>query len=124
MSASPLPAPFLVHSNRDPRSRAVSPPDAQSRGPRLVRRRPDRNQGRALEVLGHALEYLVDTRMFVLREPNSKADGESIQILSRCSREVFSTCVEVVPLRQRLKAWLGQHLFGGLHSLGDAANKA
>ncbi len=115
MSASPMPTPFLVPSPTRVSSNkvvALPLPHTKERA-RLVHRRPDRQQGQALEVLGHALEYLVDTRMFVYREPNTKADAEAIHILSRCSRELFATCAEVVPLRQRVKTWLAETLHVG-----------
>ncbi len=125
MSASPMLTPFLVpHPGRSQSNVVAMPKAASAERARLVRRRPTREQGQGLEVLGHALEYLVDTRMFVYREPNTKADAEAIHILSRCSREVFATCAEVVPVRQRVKAWLAEtfHL-GALSGLGEPAGR-
>ncbi len=75
---------------------------------RFVRRRADRVQGRSLEILGHAIEYLVDTRMFVLEPEAAKAEREAVQILMRLSRTVFSECEEVVTLGDRLAAWWRQ----------------
>ncbi len=59
---------------------------------RLVRRRPSRLQGRSLEVLGHAVEYLVDSRMFVVDAAKAKTEREAVQILMRLSRMVFLEC--------------------------------
>ncbi len=65
---------------------------------RPVRRRGSLQQGRALEALGHAVEYLVDSRMFLVQQTDSKADQEALRILMRLSREVFMECPEVVTL--------------------------
>lgn len=72
----------------------------------VIRRRPTPFQGRALEKLGHAMEYLVDSRMALIGEPATKADAEAVDILMRLSRCVFSECEEIVPIGRRLKAWL------------------
>jgi hypothetical protein len=64
---------------------------------RVIRRRPTRSQGQALESLGHAIEYLVDSRMHRDRGLSSSADGEAEQIIMRLNREVFAECAEVAP---------------------------
>ena len=79
------------------------------RGP-SVRRRGSIEQGRALETLGHAVEYLIDSRMFQLGEVNQRDENEAVQILMRMSRAVFEECPEVVPIRQRLKRWFVDHV--------------
>lgn len=76
-----------------------------------VRRRGSQEQGRALESLGHAVEYLVDSGLFLRDERNQRDEHEAIQILMRLSRAVFAECPEVVPLRRRLEAW-GERLTG------------
>jgi len=65
----------------------------------------------ALEKLGHAIEYLVDSRLAIIHdlpdELTARADAEATQILMRLSRAVFAECAEIVPLRRRLWAWFG-----------------
>jgi hypothetical protein len=73
---------------------------------RVIRRRPSQAQGQALEKLGRAIEYLVDSRMALIDEPTTRADAEALDILMRLSRGVFSECEEIVPVRQRLKSWI------------------
>ncbi len=73
-----------------------------------VRRRTTPQQGRAREVLGHAIEYLVDSRLFETWE--SPADAEAVQLLMGCSREVFANCVEVMPWHQRVQRALARRL--------------
>jgi len=75
-----------------------------------VRRRANMQQGRALETLAHAIEYLVDSRMFLVNEPARRADGEAIQVLARLGHEVFATCAEVVSIRRRVKRWVVERL--------------
>ena len=92
----------------------VSAVQVRSRGPRKVLRRGTAEQGRALEMLGHAVEYLVDSR---LRLGTSEYSDElAVQILMRLSREVFAECPEIVPLRTRAGNWL-RRLFWPRRSL-------
>jgi hypothetical protein len=76
----------------------------QPRAP-LNRRRSTREQGRALEILGHAVEYLVDSRLRLV--PGTHSDELAVQMLMRLNREVFAECAEVVSLKLRLRGWLG-----------------
>lgn len=73
---------------------------------RIIRRRPTQVQGQALEKLGRAIEYLMDSRMALIDEPSTRADAEAVEILMRLNRCVFSECEEIIPVKQRLKAWL------------------
>ena len=119
MSAAPMPTPFLVPLSPAQQNRLLTMPSRPADRSSIVRRRPTREQGQALEILGHALEYLVDSRMYLSKERKTKADGDAIHLLSSCSREVFATCAEVVPFRQRVKTWIAAHL-GNLQPLGHA----
>jgi hypothetical protein len=71
-----------------------------------VRRRPDPYQGRALEKLGHAIEYLVDSRMAWNDRRTTRADAEAVDMLMGLSRCVFSECEEILPVSQRIKGWM------------------
>ncbi len=75
-------------------------------GERAVRRRGNLEQGRALETLGHAVEYLTDSQLFLTDEAGARHSQEAVQILMRCSRAVFMECPEVVPVRRRLSRWV------------------
>jgi hypothetical protein len=79
---------------------------------RVRRRRPSMIQGQALEALGHAIEYLVDSRMRRDLGPSSSADGAAEQIMMRLSREVFAECAEVPPSGS-LRSWLVRLLTAG-----------
>jgi hypothetical protein len=82
-------------------ARAIGLPDKPKVGVRVQAqslRRGSQLQGRALETLGHSIEYLMDSRMFLSKYKNQKADQEALRILKRLSREVFMECPEVVPI--------------------------
>jgi hypothetical protein len=115
MSASSLNMPFLVSGSSASQQLGALPSRAPMGPSRIVRRRPDMLQGRALESLGHAIEYLIDSRMFETCEAHTPADAEAVQILSRFSREVFATCAEIVPVHQRFKQWASERLRSNSH---------
>jgi hypothetical protein len=107
--AFPGPGHAEPHSNPsfDP---ANVPAPCRSRQP--TRRRGTLEQGRALEALGHAVEYLVDSRLFHAGELNPVDEHEAVQILMRLSRAVFAECPEVVSLRRRMRQWVAQRFAG------------
>jgi hypothetical protein len=66
--------------------------------------------GRAIEMLGHAIEYLADE--FALdcmsREPAVAGVHPrvvAIEILKKCNRVVYAGCPEVPTLGERLRGW-------------------
>ena len=75
-------------------------------GERMVRRRGNLEQGRALEMLGHAVEYLADSQLFLTDEAGVRHSREAVQILMRCSLAVFLECPEVIPVSRRLSLWV------------------
>ena len=79
---------------------------------RAVARRPGREQGMALEVIGHAVEYLIDSRMFLTETPYNKAEQEAVQMLMTASRLVFEDCAPIIPLRTRASEWLQRTFLG------------
>jgi len=64
-------------------------------------RRPSPTQGRALEILNHAIEYLVDSRLD--ETWNTPTDAEAVHILMACSRAVFMDCEVILSWPQRLQ---------------------
>ena len=75
---------------------------------RSQRRRRIRPQsGHALEILGHAIEYLSDEYvneggLFAAHDPRL----EAIQLLMARNREIYLACPEVPGLGERLRSWL------------------
>jgi hypothetical protein len=73
------------------------------------RRKISPRSGKALEVLGHAIEYLTDEHLhlggtFRLDDPHS----EAVKILMAANRAVYFECPEVPTFRERCSAWLQQ----------------
>ena len=74
------------------------------------RRRITPQAGHALEILGHAIEYLTDEYVheggsFSAGDPQVKA----IQILMSLNRQVYFACPEIPSLGERIRAWLHRH---------------
>jgi hypothetical protein len=107
--------------------RVVLPASADRRKhprPRQVPRTPGKSQGRALEVLAHALEYLVDSelnreslnceslnRESLNRESKDRlAVQEAAHLLAEKSRAVFAECPKVATFSQRIGRWLPEFL--------------
>lgn len=72
---------------------------------RQRRRRITPQAGRALEILGHSIEYLADEsihRGVDLSTPS--AEAEAIQLLMALNRKIYFACPEIPSFRERL-AW-------------------
>ncbi len=99
------------------RPRAVRPHRVRplNLGP-FVRRRLSPEGGRALEILGHAIEYLADEYANDLADkgPLGNADPRvaAIQILKGLNRAIYYSGTEVEPAFGRVKRWLGSRIMG------------
>jgi hypothetical protein len=75
----------------------------------FVRRRHSPAAGRALEILGHAIEYLADEYAADLNNKGrlGSADPrvEAIQVLKALNRAVYYSGAEVVPVSRRVRRW-------------------
>ena len=69
---------------------------------REIRRRPSTEQGRGLEKLGHAIEYLTDMNAHP-GTPESASRFEAYQILSTASMTIFEQCAPVVSFSEKLR---------------------
>lgn len=87
------------------RSAPVPQREVRRARPTYVRRRGSSEQGRALETLAHAIEYLVDSRMRFNDPQAAAGEREAIEVLMRLNRAVFSECPEVVPFGRRVRQW-------------------
>jgi len=73
--------------------------------PTARRRRIDRESGRALEILGHAIEYLADEYAFRSTSMSaSDAPVKAIQMLMAVNRKIYLECPEVPSLGDRCRA--------------------
>lgn len=98
----------------------LSPLADRRRNPRFneVRRRPGRAQGRALEILAHALEYLVDNG-FEDGSPAWSESQDAVRLIAEKSRAVFAECPEITTWSQRFTRTLPRFLT--LPAIDDAA---
>ena len=81
---------------------------AQAQAAVRRRRRISPECGRALEILGHAIEYLADEHIFEggqfrLSDPRVQA----VLMLMERNREIFLACPEIPSLGDRFRKWLG-----------------
>jgi hypothetical protein len=61
--------------------------------------------GRALEILGHAIEYLTDEFVYAGGSFSAHdAQVEAVQLLMGLNREVYFDCPEVPTLAERFRA--------------------
>ena len=86
-------------------------PVTSSAAPRpFVRRLHSPESGRALEILGHAIEYLADEYAHELahKGPLGSADPRvaAIQILKGLNRAIYYSGTEVEPAFSRVRRWL------------------
>ena len=86
--------------------RTAAPAAVKGRGV-VRRRRISREAGRALEVIGHAIEYLSDEFIyaggsFSARDPQV----EAVQLLMALNREIYFNCPEVPTFADRCRALL------------------
>jgi hypothetical protein len=71
------------------------------------RRRIDQQAGRALVILGHAIEYLADEFLYEgATFSANRGQVEAIQILMALNREIYMACPEVPTFRQWLRSRL------------------
>jgi hypothetical protein len=64
--------------------------------------------GRALEILGHAIDYLIDENV---HEAGARAvpigQMEAVQLLMKLNRQVYLECPEVPTMSERCRSLLG-----------------
>ncbi|MGB6694749.1 MAG: hypothetical protein WBE56_11230, partial [Terracidiphilus sp.] len=73
----------------------------------IKRRRVSTQAGRALEILGHAIEYLADEYVHYGRSFSDR-DGqvEAVQLLMSINRQIYLECPEVPTIAERCRSFL------------------
>ena len=106
--SAPLPESFTRIPSQPSRSMAGGIRLAPKAAP-FVRRQLSREGGRAIEILGHAIEYLADEYAVDLADkgPLGSADPrvEAIQILKAANRAVYFSGTEIQPAFERIRRW-------------------
>jgi hypothetical protein len=78
--------------------------------PAIRRRRISPEAGRALEMLGHAIEYLADEYVYEGSSFNaSDSQLQAVHILMALNREVYFECPFVPSFKERWNALLHAH---------------
>jgi hypothetical protein len=76
----------------------------------FVRRQLSPEEGRAIEILGHAIEYLADEYCADAqpkgRLGNADPRIEAIQMLKALNRSIYYSSAEVEPAFTRMKRWM------------------
>jgi hypothetical protein len=70
------------------------------------RRRINPQAGRALEILGHSIEYLLDE---VMVGHGTFSELEAIRLLMALNRQIYFECPELPTLGERLQSLLHLH---------------
>jgi hypothetical protein len=87
----------------------VSMPVASSGSIRMSRRRHiTPRAGHALEILGHAIEYLTDEFVHNTQFAPGKGQLEAVQLLMAVNRQVYYECPELPTFAERLRSVLGR----------------
>jgi len=77
---------------------------------RKRRRRIDPQAGRALEILGHSIEYLTDEFVNACGTGAAvNAQLEAVQLLMAVNRQIYFECPEVPTVRERVHSFLHLH---------------
>ena len=71
-----------------------------------IHRRSATHHGSTLRTLGHAAEYLVNSRLFSLEVMETAGDREAVRILMRLSREVFNEYVVLASHSHPVADWI------------------
>jgi hypothetical protein len=83
---------------------------ANARQFRVIRRKISPTDGRALELLGHAIEYLTDEYALSAAQAGTLETVdprvEAVQTLMTLNRQVYYACPEIQPLLRRIGRWV------------------
>ncbi len=84
-----------------------SAPIAASGRDVLRRRRISPEAGHALEILGHAIEYLTDEFVHAGGSSSTRnGQVDAVQLLMAVNRQIYFSCPEVPSLVERWRSWL------------------
>jgi len=80
--------------------------EATNPGDLTIHRITASHHGRTLLSLGHAAEYLVNSRRYSMEKFDFEAHAEAVHLLMGLSRSVFDEAVLPRKLHQRFQDWL------------------
>jgi hypothetical protein len=87
-----------------------------SAGELTIHRITKTHHGRTLLTLGHAAEYLVNSRRYSTQKVDHKANVEAIHLLMALSRRVFEDYAEDRVLHKKIEDWVIEGAVGLLET--------
>lgn len=106
MSTAPFPGTVRPGSQPEVQHIGQRAPLREDASNLTIRRISKTHHGRTLQMLGHAAEYLVNSRRFLVAESSSADDEEAMRILLRLSSSVFQEYAESVRVRRPVEDFL------------------
>jgi hypothetical protein len=94
---------------------------ASREGDLTIHRITSTHHGRTLLTLGHAAEYLSDSRRYSTGKVDHASNIEAIHILMEASRSVFDDFAEPPTLNRRFGHWLMDRAVRLIESVGGGA---
>jgi hypothetical protein len=95
--------------------------EASREGDLTIHRITSTHHGRTLLTLGHAAEYLADSRRYSTGKVDHASNIEAIHILMEASRNVFDDFAEPPRLNRRFEQWLMDRAVRLIESVGGGA---
>ncbi len=95
--------------------------EASREGDLTIHRITSTHHGRTLLTLGHAAEYLADSRRYSTEKVDHASNIEAIHILMEASRGVFDDFADPPSLNRRLEHWLMDRAVRLIESAGGGA---
>ena len=92
--------------------------EASREGDLTIHRITKTHHGRTLLTLGHAAEYLADSRRYSNGKADHASNIEAIHILMEASRSVFDDYAEPSTLNRRFEHWLMDRAVRLIESVG------
>lgn len=73
---------------------------------KILQRKTSYDAGRGLEILGHAIEYVIDESILNDKDSSYRhAQREAVELMMALDREIHSGCPIIPPFRERLLWW-------------------
>lgn len=95
--------------------------EASREGDLTIHRITSTHHGRTLLTLGHAAEYLADSRRYSIEKVDHASNIEAVHILMEASRGVFEDFAEPPTLNRRFEHWLMDRAVRLIESVGGGA---
>jgi hypothetical protein len=96
---------------------------AYRKGDLTIHRITETHHGRTLLMLGHAAEYLVNSRRYSTKKFDQEAHVEAVHLLMRLGRSVFEEYAELGMRNRRLEGWVVERAVRLIEGRGTSDNR-